>query len=431
MMSPEGAAEPSGGGPRPLPRLGALALVRTFRSLQYRDYRLLWLGMLASLTGYWVHYVAQGWLVYQLTSSAWLLGVVGAAGSVPSLLFALVGGVLADQVDRRRLLIVTRLIYAALALVLTVLTATELITVWQLAAIAFISGTVLAFDMPTRQALVPSLVPTEVLPNAVALFGMAFNGTRVIGPAIAGALLASLGPTGAFALTVVGHVVMVAMLVQMKETPVEAAASSGGMLRSLGEAFAYIWQTPRICGTLVLAAATSALGMPYLTFLPVFAEARLRVGAPGLGMLVTAVGVGAMAALLVLAAAREIRQRGPLTVYGAAAFGLCLAAFAWSPSFGLSLVLLALVGVMTSTSFSSAATVLQGEVPDALRGRVMSVYILTWGLVPLGQLGLGAVAEQFDVVVAVSVGGLACTLLALAIWWRVPSLRGDAVPTPR
>ncbi|MBI4504189.1 MAG: MFS transporter, partial [Chloroflexi bacterium] len=267
------------------------------------------------------------------------------------------------------------------------------------------------------------------LPNAVALFGMAFNGTRVIGPAIAGALLVSVGPTGGFALTVVGHLVMVVMLAQMKATPVDALAPSVGMLRSLGEAFAYIWRTPRICGALLLAAATSVLGMPYLTFLPVFAEARLQVGAAGLGMLVTAVGVGAMSALLVLAAAREIRHRGPLTLYGAGAFGLCVAAFAWSPSFAVSLALLALVGVMTSVSFSSVATVLQGEVPDALRGRVMSVYILTWGLVPLGQLGLGAVAEQFDVAVAVSVGGLACALLALAIWWRVPSLRSDAVPT--
>jgi MFS family permease len=413
----------------PLRGVGALALARTFRSLRHRDFRLLWFGVLGSLTGYWVHFVAQGWLVYELTGSAFLLGVVGAAGSLPSLLFALVGGVLADRVDRRRLLIVTRLFYAVLAALLTMLTATGLITVWQLAVIAFLAGTVLAFDMPTRQALVPSLVGGEDLPNAVALVGMAFNGTRVIGPAIAGTLLASLGATWCFALTVVGHVAMVIMLLLMRSTPPPLrAARSLGVMRSLGEAFAYIWRTPRILGTLTIATVVSLFGMPYVTFLPIFAEEYLGVGAPGLGMLVTATGIGATASLLTLATAREVRHRGKLTLYGAGAFGLLVVAFALSRSFWLALILLALVGAMTSASFSSAATVLQGEVPDALRGRVMSVYILTWGLVPLGQLGLGALAEQTGVAVAVALGGLVCAVLAVVIWWRVPSLRREVVP---
>ncbi|MBI3969487.1 MAG: MFS transporter [Chloroflexi bacterium] len=397
-------------------------LGQVFRSLAYRDFRLLWLGVVGSLTGYWIHLVAQGWLVYNLTNSPFLLGLTGFMGSIPLLLFAPFGGVLADRVDRRQLLIYTRLVYAVVTLVLAALTSLELVTVWQVLLIAFISGSVMAFDMPSRQALAPTLVPPSDLANAVALFSIAFNGTRIVGPAIAGFAVGVIDVAGCFYLTAICHLVMLGTLVVMRTS--KAPPKTGeSVWQSLTNGMSYVWRTKIVLALMVLATVPSLFGMPYVALLPVFARDVLQIGAGGLGMLFAATGIGAVAGLVTLAAAGDFPGKGRVVLSSVFAFGLLLVGFALSHSFPLSLALLAAVGAAASVALTTVNALLQGLVPNQLRGRVMSLYMLTWGLVPVGQLQLGALADWVSSGFAVAFGGAVCALLALVMAARVSTLR--------
>jgi len=398
-------------------------IARVFRSLHYRDFRLLWLGMIAALTGFWVQAVAQGWLVYQLTDSAFMLGLVGFAGSIPILFLSLFGGVLADRFDRRRLLIVTRSFYTLLATALAALTGAGLIQVWQIAAIAFMSGVMMSFDMPSRQALVPNLVAREDLANAVALFSVAFNGTRVVGPAVAGALVGAIGVAGCFYLTALSHLCMVGTLLAMRAGKGRPAPTGGTIWEDLWEGLGYIGRDAHVLALLGLVALLTFFGMPYVVFLPVFARDILGVGAGGLGLMMAATGLGAVASLLSLAAMGNYRGKGWVMLGGVMAFGCFLALFAASRWFGASLLLLAAVGAAISACMATANTLLQGMVPDQLRGRVMSVYMLTWGLMPLGQLQMGLAAEALSTPWAVGLGGVLCIASGLAAGRWVPGLR--------
>jgi MFS family permease len=394
-----------------------------FAALAYRDYRLLWTGNVLTQTGQWMQQVATGWLVLELTDSPTYLGLVGFARGIPMLFMSLPAGVLADRVDRRVLLITTQVLAAALATLLAVLVATDLVRPWHVLVLAFLSGSVMSFIFPTRQALVPSLVPRDMLANAVALNSAGQNSTRVIGPSLAGMLIGLVGTAICFFIQAAGLVGAALMSIRLRLPPREVARARASAVENLLEGLHYIRGNPRISGLIGLAAIPTVLALPYMQMLPVVARDELGVGSSGLGLLMTASGIGALTGSLLYAAIGPIRNEGRALVTMAALFGVVLALFAFSSWLPLSLMLVACTSLVSSIYMSLNNTVLQMNVSDELRGRVMSVYLMTWGLMPFGTLPMGAVADAFGAPVALAAGGLASTFVVLLIAMRLPSLR--------
>ena len=387
-----------------------------FASLQHRNYRLLWLGLLGSLTGYWIQTVALGWLVLEMTDSRFWLGIVNAAGTIPLLIFSLLGGVLADRIDRRQLLIVTRIVLTALATLLAVLTSRGQVQVWHIVAISVVTGIVWSMDMPARQALVPALVGPGQLTNAVALLSAGFNITRIIGPALSGALLPFIGVGGCLYLTGVGYALLIVALVAMRVPPIVHHNASATMWQNFKEWVDYTRNNPAVFTLILLVAVPTIFGMPYTAMMPSFARDVLTVGETGLGLLLTATGIGALLGALTIAGLGDFEGRRRLILAGCFLFGVGLMAFSLSQWFALSFVMLVIVGGVAASYMTSANSLIQHIVPDAFRGRVLSIYMLTWGLMPLGSLGIGAAADQWGVGPAVGAGGLICALFALTVW---------------
>lgn len=392
-----------------------------FTALRFRDYRLLWTGNVVTQTGQWMQQVALGWLVLDLTGSATYLGMVGFARGIPMLFMSLPAGVLADRVDRRKLLLVAQLAAALMALVLAVLVVTGLVQPWHVLVTSFLSGTAMAFIFPVRQALVPSLVPRENLQNAVALNSAGQNSTRVLGPSLAGVLISLIGTAGCFFLQA-GSLIWAAILSSMlpKRPRSAAARAAGGNLR---DGLRYIAGNPTLAALIGLAAVPTVLAMPYQQMLPVFATDVLHTGATGLGLLMAASGVGALAGSLAYAAVGQIGNEGKVLLGTAAAFGLTLCLFAaasWAP---LSFFLVAVASAVSAFYMSMNNTLIQMSVNDEMRGRVMAVYLMTWGLMPFGTLPMGALADAFGAPWAVAAGGLLSTMLILLIALRMPSIR--------
>ena len=366
---------------------------------------------------------AQGWLVLELTDSPLKLGVVTAASSLPTFLFTLYAGVVADRADKRRIILRANVASLAAALALGVLTHTALVTYPMVLALAFVLGTAQAFEIPTRQSFFVELVGQRDLPNAIALNSMQFNGSRIVGPAIAGWMIGVAGTAACFFANGVSFVFVIASLLGMRRPPFRAPERREGTLENIREGLGYI-RSVRPVRTLVwVIAAMSVLGFPYVMLLPVFARDVLHVGARGLGALLSATGVGALLGGAALAAAGGRFGRGRVMMGGALACCAAILGFAGSRSFPLSLVLLGAVGFTMVLSTASANALLQSVVPDHLRGRVMSVYVFMFvGTSPLGALQAGAVSRWLGAPVALQAGAvvLAATLLFAA--WRVPEL---------
>ncbi|CAN5770536.1 MFS transporter [soil metagenome] len=426
---PRGSLAPDRGPPTQLPdapgRPPAAPLAAgAFAALRHRNFRLFWFGQLFSLTGTWMQSTAQGWLVLELTNSELLLGLVTAASSLPVLLFTLYAGVVADRMEKRRIILAAQGAALVFALALGLLTGTGHITLGWILLLVLLFGTANAFEVPTRQSFFVDLVGKEDLTNAIALNSAAFNLTRVSGPAVACVLIGTVGIAAAFFLNALSYLGVIGGLLLIRLPKFRPPPRTQSTVENLREGFAWI-RGNRLPKTLVgLIAAFSILAFPYAMLLPVFARDVLGVGAPGLGALLSATGAGALAGGIALAVIGDRVRRGPLLLVSSLSFTSLLVAFAFSRSFTLSLVLLAAAGFTMILNNATTNALLQSLVPDALRGRVMSVYVFMFlGMTPVGSLQAGAVARWLGAPVALAGGGVVLLLVILIVWWRVPELR--------
>jgi MFS family permease len=403
------------------------AATRIVRALRHRNFRLYIGGQLVSLVGTWLQAVAQSWLVYRLTDSPLLLGVTGFVGQGPVFLLAPLGGAVADRMDRRRLLLVTQSASAVLAGVLGALTLSGHVRIAHVFVIAGLLGTVNAFDIPTRQSFVVEMVGRRDLPNAIALNSSAVNAARVLGPAVAGFVVAAVGEGWCFVLNAVSFAAVLVSLALIRTPPRAAGTPGGSALGEIRDAWRFVTGTPIVRALLLLLGLVSVMGMPYVVLMPIFADRVLGGGSRGLGILLGASGVGALAAALVLASRESPRGLGRWVAAAATGFGLSLVAFSASRFFWLSAALLVLCGFFMMMQMAASNTLLQVLTPDSLRGRVMAAYSMMFmGMAPFGALGAGATAERLGAPMAVAVGGAVAIVGGLLFAARLPGLRVSA-----
>ena len=376
-----------------------------FRALRHRNFRLFFVGQLISLIGTWMQMVAQSWLVLKLSNSPLMLGIVSFAGFMPIVLVALFAGVVVDHVDRRRLIIGAQTLLMISAFVLAILTWAGVVKVEYVIVLAALNGFVSSFDMPGRQAFVVEMVGREDLPNAIAMNSMIFNGARMIGPAIAGLSIAVIGVTGCFMLNGVSYLAVLWSLFQMELPRRERREFGATMMRQVRLGLAYVWQHRPTLWLLVLVAINMGIGMQYSVLIPVFARDLLKVGPHGYGFLMAAQGLGAVISAIVMnsrsTAPKALRQN---LVFGIFCMAFATAGFGLSTWMWLSLLTQLLIGVGLMNHMVTTNTLLQLFVSDELRGRVMSIYTLSFiGTAPIGSLTVGYIGEHYSPRTAVMV----------------------------
>lgn len=416
------AAEPTGSAATEVPARGIVVRLPALASPVFR--RFLVAAMVGSV-GAQMQAAAQGWLVLELTDSPAALGVVSAIQTLPILLLSIVAGVMADRVDRRRLLVATQLVAAVLAIVLAFLTTTGAVTYAHVAIIALLAGTVFAIQSPAYQAIVSSLVDRAAIGSAVALNSAQFNLSRILGPSIAGAVIAAGGLQLAFWGNGVALVLVAVILATLRVTAVpDAARAQASMWTNLLDGIRYV-RSDRTIAVLVVLAAVPALSLlNYLVLLPVFARDVLLIGAPGLGLLSAGIGIGALAGALVLAAFRPSGGSGRALLAGLAIASVAEMVFAVSRFVPLSVVALAVLGACQVLYYATTNTMLQVLVPARLRGRVMSLYILAaLGMIPIGNVVAGAIAERSSATLALVAGGAVTLLAVAAVAIAAPEIR--------
>jgi MFS family permease len=404
-----------------------VALPAAFASLRHRNYRLLWIGSLISNSGDWMDQVALNWLVYQLTGSAVSLGLLNLCRLLPILAFTLIGGVVADRVERRRLMFTTQAAAMTLAFILAVLVSTGLVQFWMVLVVAVGRGIALSFNQPARQSLISELVPRESLMNAIALNSATLNLTRVIGPAIGGGLIASVGVAGAFYVNGASFLAVLWGLALMR-FPERAARPRRGMLTDLAGGVRYVAGQPSLRGLVVLALLPMIFGMPYMSMLTVFASDVLEVGASGLGLLTACSGVGAVSGALFVASRSATAGRRRLMLWGLVGFGVALIAFAVSHWLWLSAAMLIGVGFFQQLYMSLNNTLIQEDVDEEYRGRVLSTLFLNRGMVPLGTMLAGFGADAFGA--QLTTGAMAGVLVLMALWAACTRRRPAAEVVP-
>ena len=412
---------------KPRSSRGNGGLASTLRALRHRNFQLFFSGQLISLIGTWMQSVAQAWLVYRITGSSLRLGAVGFASQIPVFLFAPLGGMVADRFNRHRVILTTQIVSMILAAILATLTLAGKIHVWHIFVLAALLGVVNAFDLPARQSFLVEMVGREDLMNAIALNSSMFNGARVIGPAIAGVLVARIGEGWCFFSNALSYVAVIVSLLMMQVPPRAYRAVTVSPLAHIVEGFRFVRQTTPIRVLLLLLGLVSLVAMPYTVLMPVFADKILHGGARGLGILMGATGVGALFGALTLATRSGVRGLGNWIALSCGGFGLTLLLFAWSRNFWLSAALLLPVGFCMMLQMSSSNTLIQAMVPDHLRGRVMAVYSMMFmGMAPFGALFGGASADRLGAPVTVSMGAVACIGGAILIGRHLPKIRGEA-----
>lgn len=396
------------------------------RALRHRNFQLFFSGQLISLIGTWMQTVAQAWLVYRLTNSALLLGSVGFASQFPVFLVAPLGGITADRINRQRLVIATQTASMILAGALAALTLTHRVHVWHIFLLAGLLGVVNAFDIPGRQSFLVDMVGKEDLMNAIALNSSMFNGARVVGPAVAGILVAKIGEGWCFAANSLSYIaVIVGLMLMHVHSP--ARVSKHSPIEDMIEGFRWVNQTRIIRTILLLLGLVSLVGMPYTVLMPIFADKILHAGARGLGILMGATGIGALCGALTLAAKTGVKGLGRWVTYSCAGLGISLFCFSFSKSIWLSVALLLPAGYSMMLQMACSNTLIQTMVPDQLRGRVMSVYSMMFmGMSPFGAFFGGALAHRIGAPITVAVGGVACVLGAIWFGRALPDLRVEA-----
>lgn len=400
-----------------------------FRALRHRNFLLFWSGAFLSNTGTWMQAVAQGWLVLQLSNSAFWLGVDAFMSTAPGLVFTLVGGVFADLIDRRKLLIYSQIVAGLTALVLGTLVVTGLVKVWMILALSFVTGCCMSIAGPSYMALVFDLVDREDLANAVALNSTQFQLARALGPVAAGVAFKIFGLPGcffangiSFAAVVIG-LAMVRFDRALNPKPATEAARAK-FLTNLIEGFRYVTSRPRVLMLLIISAVTSLFGAPYIAMAPVFARDVLHLGETGLAVLMGTAGAGSLFGALFLAYLGDFRYKGWSVLSGGFGFAVFLVGFALSTSAALSVTFLFALGFAIVCSVAVTNTLLQKLVTDEMRGRVMSLFMLSFiGAMPIGNLIAGAASQRFGAPRTLAVGGLIIMAFVAVVTWRNPRLR--------
>jgi MFS family permease len=392
---------------------GRLALPAAFESLRHRNYRLLWFGSLVSNSGDWMDQIALNWLVFELTGSGVALGLLNLCRLLPILVFTLIGGVIADRVERRRLMFTTQSTAMVLAFALAGLVSSGLVEFWMVLLVAVGRGIVLSFNQPVRQSLISDLVPRESLMNAIALNSATMNLTKILGPAIGGVLIATVGVAGAFYVNGASFLAVLLGLALMRFPERAARKARGGMLSELAGGLRYLQRTPRLRTLVLLALVPMIFGMPYMTMLAAFAGNVLHVGGSGLGLLTACSGVGAVSGALYVASRRTMTGRRRLMLWGLVGFGASLLAFSASGLLWLSALALVAVGFCQQLYMALNNTLIQEDVDEEYRGRVLSTLFLNRGTVPLGTMLAGFGTDLFGV--QVTIGAMAGVLVVLAL----------------
>lgn len=403
---------------RSVPRL------QTFASLHYRDYRYLWVGTLFMSAGQWVQQLTLGWLLYDLTGSSVLLGILNGLRAGPALIAGPLGGVLADRTDRRMLLFHSQTFLCLSALVMGVLVWTGWVEVWHVLVFAASTGIAWAVSNPLRQALIPSLVPRQEVMNATALTQTAFNLNKILGPLAGGVLILLAGAAGNFLLqgAAFGGVMLTVWLMRVpRGLGMNGRHSAWADLK---EGFRYVWATPVVLALMIASLIPNLLAFPYQTLLPVFQKDVLHQGPEALGVMFAAPGVGGILSLLLLASFyRRIHRRGALALGSLALLGVSLVLFAMAPSLPVAALCLVITGASQVVYNNTAHTLLLLVTPEALRGRITALYTLDHGLAPLGAMLAGVAAHFLGAPVTVAAMGCSVALLGVAVAWRAPALR--------
>jgi MFS family permease len=398
---------------------------RVFKAFQYRDFRLMWLGACASSIGTWMQVLAQSWLVLKLSNSPFLLGLDAFLGGIPIFLFSLVGGVVADRIERRKVLLISQCVQMGCAFTLTLLIAVKLVAVWQILCLSFIAGLAQAFGGPAYQALIPTLVEKEDMPNAIALQSIQFNVARVIGPVIGGIALTQLGEMWCFALNGVSFLAPILSLLALKAR-FYPAKTSESILDGVKQGISFIRSQSAMESLMVLAFFMTALGVPMMTFLPVFAKDVFHQGPTTFTLFLSSSGAGSIVGALTVAALGNMRHKGRVALIMLTCLGAGISGFALSTSLWLSCVTLFISGASLITVFALVNSLVQLITTNEMRGRVMSVYNFAFrGGMPMGNLLTGWLVPLFSAPIVLAVNGLVLMLLAvyfLAVQRRVAAL---------
>jgi MFS family permease len=401
------------------------------RALRHRNYRLFFAGQGTSLIGTWMQRIAMGWLVYKLTGSPFLLGLVGFAGQIPTFLFASFAGVFVDRWDRHRLLVVTQAMAMVQASVLAMLTLTGFVAIWHIFVLAIFLGFVNAFDTPTRQSFVIDMLEDKKdLGNAIALNSFMVNGARLVGPSLAGLAVAAFGEGICFLLNGLSFLAIIVSLLAMRIERLKVKKSaSTHPLKGLKEGYRYAFGFALIRYLLIMLALSSLMGMPYSVLMPVFARDILHGGPHTLGFLMGAAGIGALISAGYLASRKSILGLGKVIVFGSAVFGSGLILFSISRYLPLSLLFMLFTGFGMMTVLTSCNTILQTITDEDKRGRVMSLYTVAFmGMVPFGSLMGGTLATYIGAPATLAFGGICCIGASLFFAGKLPMLRREARP---
>jgi MFS family permease len=396
----------------------------TFAALKHRNYRYLWSGTLLMGAGQWVQQVTLGWLLYDLTGSSILLGLLNGARAIPFLVAGPIAGVVADRVDRRKLLLLAEQFLFATAFIMGLLAATGYVAPWHLFVFTLLTGIAWSFTDPVRQTLIPNVVPKQDLVNAVALNSVANNATKVMGPALGGLLIALFGVAGNFFVQALAYAGVLTMIYRMAAPVTPAQARQSSMFANMQEGLRYVRSNTLVLALILIALVPRLLAVPYQTLMPIFQKDVLGVGPAGLGMLMAAPGIGGLIALLTLASiAGRANRQGVLMLTAVMLLGTFLMIFSQTTSFSLALLTLVGVGACQVMFNATVNTLLHLTVPDELRGRVMSIYMLDRGLMPAGALLAGTSAHFIGAPATTGLMGFAVVLLGIILAWRVPLIR--------
>lgn len=396
------------------------------RAFKHKNYRYYFIFQLFSFTGTWIQGTAQSWLVYRLTESAMFLGAVSFAGAIPALFLAPLAGVVADNIKRKYILVTTQILCLIQGLAIIILYFTDVINEWHVLFLAVLLGLANSFDMTARQSFVPLLVSREDLPNAIALSSSMFNVARMLGPAIAGFLIASFGEGICFIVNVISYIPIIIFIFWVK-TQKQIIKRSSSVLTHLKEGLEYAWNNKPVRALLLMVGIFSFFGASLSTLMPIFSDQILNSGPQGLGILNAVAGGGAVCGGIFLASRRQVIGIKKLIAISAITCSLCLGAFAISKVFVFSCLALIISGFGFILIFAGSNTLLQAMSPDSLRGRVVSLFsCMLMGMYPLGSLSIGFLAQQLGVSSAVLLGASICLMIAIYFNYRVPSLTKDA-----
>lgn len=401
-----------------LSRLGRMSLSKTLSSFRYRNFRLLFLGSVFSHTGDFMQAMAQGWLVWTMTSSPFLLGLIGFSQAVPRLLLGAIGGAIVDRLDRRRLLLLTQTLAMIQAFVFWVLVYLDLINFWQIFLLVVFLGTVNTLNQTARQSLIHTLVPREELMNAIALNSAVVNLSKVIGPSLAGVLISVIGIAGCLLVNAMSFLAIIFSLLMMELPHWQREERENNFWQEVSEGYRYAKTNSRVFAVIFLAYIVALVGSPYGRFLPVFASDILHTGPSGFGFLLAAPGFGAVISGLWLASLGNIRRRANFLFFSVFAFSLFLILFSFSRSMLFSLLCLVMVGSSHIAFRAMANTTIQMETPPHLLGRILSLFFMDKGLWSFGTLFLGSVASLVGTPWAVAFSGLICALSAATLLYR-------------